>query len=296
MKIGICGTGKMGAAMARRLMECGHQMTVWNRDATKTAPLVEVGAIRADTPAALAAACEVIISMVLNDAALDAVYRGPDGILSARLDGRLVIEMSTVLPATEIALAKDLQAAGGAVVECPVSGSVGPARDGKLLGLVGGSATDVERARPILEQLCRRVEHVGGSGDGARMKLAVNLPLLVYWQALGEALALVVPLGLPPERVIAILSDTAGTPMAMQQRGGEIARVLGGAEPSPTAFGLNAARKDLATMVAEAASHGLALPATKATLHSFDEAMADGLGDGDATRVTVRVARLAGQG
>jgi 3-hydroxyisobutyrate dehydrogenase len=170
---------------------------------------------------------------------------------------------------------------------------VGPAREGKLLGLVGASDEDVQRARSILEQLCRRVEHVGGSGDGARMKLAVNLPLLVYWQALGEAMALVAPLKLSPEKVIGILSDTSGTPTAMKLRGGEIARVLSGEAPSPPGFALEGARKDLATMIAEAAAHGLRLPATQSALQSYDAAIADGLGDGDATRVTVRLAQLA---
>ena len=87
---------------------------------------------------------------------------------------------------------------GAAFVECPVGGSTGPAREGKLFGLVGGAPADIARAMPVLEQLCRRIEHIGALGSGATMKLAVNLPLLVYWQALGEALAICKPLNLPP--------------------------------------------------------------------------------------------------
>jgi 3-hydroxyisobutyrate dehydrogenase len=292
MKIGICGTGKMGAAIARRLMECGHEVQVWNRNAARTAPLVEAGAARADTPAALVDGCEAIISMVQNDAAIEAVYRGQDGILSARLRGKLVIEMSTVLPATEVALSKQVREAGGAFVECPVGGSTGPAREGKLLGLAGGSDQDVERARPILEQLCRRLEHVGDSGDGTRMKLAVNLPLLVFWQALGEALALVARLKLPTEKIVDILADSAGASAAMKPRAPEILRMLAGQPPSSPNFSLESARKDLATMVAEAAASGLTLPATQAALLSYDAALAEGLGDGDVVRVPVRVAQL----
>ena len=118
---------------------------------------------------------------------------------------------------------------GAAFVECPVGGSTGPAKEGKLFGLVGGAEPDVARAMPMLEQLCRRIEHVGALGAGATMKLAVNLPLLVYWQALGEALAICKPLNLPPDRLIDILSDTAGTPTAMKGRGAVIAQLLGGA-------------------------------------------------------------------
>jgi 3-hydroxyisobutyrate dehydrogenase len=106
-------------------------------------------------------------------------------------------------------------------------------------------------------------------------------------------LALVADLKLPPDKVIDILSDTAGTPTAMKLRGDEIARVLDGRPPSPAAFALEGARKDLATMIAEAAAHGRRLPVTQSALQSYDAAIADGLGDGDAMRVTVRVAQLA---
>ena len=98
--------------------------------------------------------------------------------------------MSTVRPETEKALAAEVGAKGAALIECPVGGTVGPAMEGKLFGFVGGEASDVERARPILDDLCRRVEHVGAVGAGASVKLAINLPLLVYYQALGEALSL----------------------------------------------------------------------------------------------------------
>jgi 3-hydroxyisobutyrate dehydrogenase len=118
--------------------------------------------------------------------------------LKGDIQGKLFIEMSTVRPQTEKQLAAKARALGAAFIDCPVGGTVGPAREGKLLGFVGGDADDVARARPLLEQMCRRVEHVGPVGSGASMKLAINLPLLVYWQALGEALLLCKPLGLDP--------------------------------------------------------------------------------------------------
>src|SRR5205085_3688357 len=135
----------------------------------------------------------------------------------------------TVRPDTMLSIGTAVASQAGAFVECPVGGSTAPAKEGKLFGLAGGAKADVARAMPLLEQLCRRIEHVGELGAGATMKLAVNLPLLVYWQALGEALAICQPLNLPPDRLIDILSDTAGTPTAMKGRGGGIAKVLGGA-------------------------------------------------------------------
>jgi 3-hydroxyisobutyrate dehydrogenase len=295
MNIGMCGMGKMGAAMAERLIAVGHTVTVWNRDAAKTVPLVALGAKAAPTPAALVAGNDVIITMLLNDKALASVYTGEDGILSGDVTGKLLIDMSTVLPATQITTGIAAHAKGAAYVECPVGGTVGPARDGKLLGLVGGTAVDVARAKSVLVQLCRRVEHVGPVGSGARMKLAVNLPLMVYWQALGEALALCQPLGLPPEKLIDILSDTSGTPTAMKGRGPDIAKLLAGGTLGSPAFDVGAARKDLGIMVDVATAQGVAMPVTSATLGCFMRAEEAGLGNTDAINVPVRWAKSGGR-
>jgi 3-hydroxyisobutyrate dehydrogenase len=288
MKIGVCGTGRMGSSIAQRLMSVGHQVGVWNRDSAKTKPLLDAGAELFASPAELAEGCEVVVAMLLNDAALEAVYRGPNGLLKAKLAGRLVIDMSTVRPDTMISLGTAVAKLGAAFVECPVGGSKVPAREGKLFGLVGGANADIARAMPLLEQLCRRIEHVGPLGAGATMKLAVNLPLLVYWQALGEALTICKPLNLPPDRLIDILSDTAGAPAAMKGRGAIIAKVLGGAPLGETAFGITAAKKDLATAVQFATSIHAELPVASSALSCFEEAEAAGLGEADATTVSVR--------
>jgi 3-hydroxyisobutyrate dehydrogenase len=247
-----------------------------------------VGAKLSASPAELVEGCEIVIVMLLNDAATEAVYRGPNGILHSKLAGKLVIDMSTVRPDTMKSNGSSVVRQGAAFVECPVGGSIGPAKEGKLFGLVGGTRADVARAMPVLEQLCRRIEHVGELGSGATMKLAVNLPLLVYWQALGEALTICKPLNLPADRLIDILSDTAGTPTAMKGRGAAIAKVLGGAPLGETAFGLSAAKKDLATAVQFAASIHTELPVTASALACFEEAETAGLGDADATTVAVR--------
>jgi 3-hydroxyisobutyrate dehydrogenase len=226
--------------------------------------------------------------MLLNDAATEAVYRQPAGVLMAKLAGKLVIDMSTVRPDTMKSAGTAALKQGASFVECPVGGSTAPAKEGKLLGLVGGTKADVARAMPILEQLCRRIEHVGDLGSGSMMKLAVNLPLLVYWQALGEALTICKPLNLPAERLIDILTDTSGAPAAMKGRGPAIAKVLGGEPLGATAFGLNAAKKDLACAVQFAASLHAELPVTASALACYEEAEAAGLGDADATAVSTR--------
>src|SRR6202165_430510 len=262
MKIGVCGTGRRGSSIAQRLMSVGHEVGVWNRNSAKTKPLIDAGAKLFASPAELVKGCEVVIVMLLNDAATEAVYRGPNGILRSTLTGRLVIDMSTVRPDTMKSNGSSVSQQGAAFVECPVGGSIGPAKEGKLFGLVGGAEAYVTRAMPVLEQLCRRIEHVGGLGSGATMKLAVNLPLLVYSQALGEALTICKPLTPPADRLIDILSGTAGPPAAMKGRGAAIAKVLGGAPLGETAFGLSAAKKDLATAVQFAAAIDTELPVT----------------------------------
>jgi 3-hydroxyisobutyrate dehydrogenase len=288
MKIGVCGTGRMGASIALRLISVGHEVGVWNRNSTKIKALVDAGAKPFASPAELMESCEAVIVMLLNDAASEAVYRGPNGILKSGLSGKLVIDMSTVRPDTMTSLGSSVMQQGATFVECPVGGSTGPAKEGKLFGLVGGAPADVARAMPVLEQLCRRIEHVGPLGSGAILKLAVNLPLLVYWQALGEALTICKPLNLPADRLIDILSDTAGTPTAMKGRGAVIARVLGGAPLGETAFGVSAAKKDLATAVQFAASIHADLPVAASALACFEEAETAGLGAADATTVSTR--------
>jgi 3-hydroxyisobutyrate dehydrogenase len=295
MKIGICGTGRMGSAIAQRLMSVGHEVSVWNRNSAKTKTLVDAGAKLFASPAGLVEGCEVTVVMLLNDAAMEAVYRGPGGILKSKLSGKLVIDMSTVRPDTMTSIGTAVAQQGAGFVEAPVGGTVGPAKEGKLLGLVGGTKADVARAMPLLEQMCRRIEHVGELGSGSMMKLAVNLPLLVYWQALGEALTICKPLNLPAERLIDILTDTSGAPTAMKGRGPAIAKVLGGAPLGETAFGLNAAKKDLACAVQFGASIHAEMPVTASALACYEEAEAAGLGDADATAISSRWTQRKGK-
>jgi len=228
MKIGVAGTGRMGAAIAQRLMNLGHELTVWNRTAEKTQPLAAAGAKVAATPFQAASFSETVITILTDAAAIDTAYHARDGLLSGTVAGKLFIEMSTVRPGTERELSARIREKGAAMIECPVGGTVGPARDGKLFGFVGGEASDVARARPLLEQLCRRIEHVGPVGAGASMKLAINLPLLVFWQAFGEALALCRSLGLEPAKIVDIFADTSGGPNVLKGRAAALAAALQG--------------------------------------------------------------------
>ncbi len=293
MRIGIAGTGRMGAAIAQRLLGLGHEVSVWNRTAEKTRPLAAAGARVAATAAQLAAASDTVITILTDAAAIEAAYLGKDGLLAGDVSGKLFVEMSTVRPETERALAGKIRASRAAMIECPVGGSIGPAKDGKLFGFVGGEATDVARARSLLEQMCRRIEHVGPVGAGASMKLAINLPLLVFWQAFGEALALVRPLGLDAARLVDIFSDTSGGPAVLKSRGPALTAAIQGKDTGPITVDINAMRKDLRTMVEEAKALGTELPVTARALECYDQAAGAGLGKGDITAIPVRWMKLS---
>lgn len=283
MRIGVAGLGRMGAAIAARLMETGHDVRVWNRTPGKAEELVAAGAKLADDPESLAASVEAIVSILSDGAALAAVYEGPTGLLAGDITGKVVIEMSTVRPAEAKALAARVRAKGAAHVECPVGGTVGPARQGKLLGMAGCSQEEFERAKPLLDQLCRRVERVGEAGAGSAMKLAINLPLLVAYQALGEAYILCRGLGLDPGWVMEFFSDTSGAPNVLKTRAPAIAQSLAGKAPPPPAFTVDLIRKDLRTMIAEARSLGASLPLAERTLAVYDDAAREGWGERDGT-------------
>jgi 3-hydroxyisobutyrate dehydrogenase len=275
MKIGIAGTGRMGAAIAGRLAGLGHEVVVWNRTAAKARSL---GFKVCTSPSELAQRSEVVITMLADDTAVKDVYAR----FSGDLKGKLFIDMSTVRPQVPVGISQKLRSLGASFVECPVGGSVGPAREGKLFGFAAGEAQDVERAKPLLEQLCRRIEHVGPAGAGASMKLAVNLPLLVYYQALGEALSLLKNTRLTAEKIMDIIGDTSGAPAMLKIRGPQIAAVLAGKEPA-VSVAVDTVRKDLREMLDEARSLGIALPVAAAALERYDEAARAGLGAKDCT-------------
>jgi 3-hydroxyisobutyrate dehydrogenase len=287
MQIGIAGIGKMGAAIAQRLLEVGHEVAVWNRSAGKLQALRDAGASVAATPAELAKTSDAVITILTDAAAIDAVYNGPAGLLAGDVRGKLFIEMSTVRPQAEVALAEKVRAKGAALVECPVGGSTGPARQGKLIGLMGGEPVDAARARPILEQLCRRLERCGPVGSGAVMKLTINMPLMIYWQALGEALALCRPLGLDPARIMDLLSDTSGGPNVLKVRGAGVADMLKGGDGGPVTFDIDSAIKDLRTMLGEGRARGLDLPLVQKALACYEEAKGKVSGAAEVSAVSV---------
>jgi 3-hydroxyisobutyrate dehydrogenase len=267
------------------LVDVGHDVVVWNRDTKKVRPLADYGAAVAASPRELADRADFTITILTDAAAIDAVYGGASGLLAADIAGKLFVEMSTVQPDTERLLADKVHERQASLLECPVGGTVGPALSGKLLGFAGGTREDFARAKPVLDQLCRRVDLLGPVGAGSSMKLAINLPLAVFWQSFGEAYSLVRHLDLDPAWVVELFAETSGGPNVLRARGGAVAQALQSKDPGSATFDCDSIRKDLRTMIAEGKTLGFALPLAQQTLGVFDQASGEGWGSKDCTEL-----------
>jgi 2-hydroxy-3-oxopropionate reductase len=208
--VGFLGLGVMGAPMAGNLLAAGHGVVAWNRSPEPLAELVASGGRPADGPAAVAAESDLVISIVSDDAALREVLGGPEGAIAAARPGSLVVDMSTVSPALARELAAKAGARGVGFLDAPVSGGDVGARDGTLSIMVGGSAADVERARPLFEVLGSRVTHVGAAGAGQVAKACNQVLVAVIFGGLAEALVLGSKLGVDPAAIL----DAVGGGMA----------------------------------------------------------------------------------
>ena len=205
-KIAFLGLGNMGTPMALRLLNAGHDVTVWNRTVERTAPLVDAGASVAASPAEAAVGVEFAITMLATPYALGEVLFGLNGLASALSAGQTLIDMSTVGPDAFRSAAARLPS-GVAAVDAPVRGSIAEATDGRLHVYVGAKDDQFERVRPVLE-VFGDVHHVGTGGAGAAMKLVVNTTLAASIVVLGEALALGRALGLDQASMLDVLAES----------------------------------------------------------------------------------------
>jgi 3-hydroxyisobutyrate dehydrogenase-like beta-hydroxyacid dehydrogenase len=282
MQIGFVGLGRMGQAMVTRLLDAGFAVMVWNRTRAKAEPLLEHGATLAESLVALASSSDLVMSIVTDDAAVEQIYSPPDGLLAGEVAGTLFVEMSTIRPDTISRLAAAAAARRASLVDAPVSGTVGPAREGRLLALAGGTADDVARARPALECFCRRVAHLGANGSGSTMKLVLNMPMAVYWQGLAEALAMGSRAGLDMQQMLELIADS---PAALGALPAKIPAIL---EPGDEVwFNITGVRKDLLAMITTGQLHGVPMPAGSAALLSFASATGAAWGERDLAELII---------
>ncbi|WP_281868819.1 NAD(P)-dependent oxidoreductase [Brevibacillus parabrevis] len=272
MIIGWIGLGNMGVPMASNLLSAGYAVRVWNRSPEKAAPLVALGAKQTESLAQLVDECDVLFTMVSDDEAVKAIYTGTDGLLSARVSGKLAIDMSTIAPETSRFLAEQSKKVGLRFLDAPVSGSVGPAKEAQLVIMVGGEKADYDVAKPMLDKLGKAAVYLGSHGAGTSAKLAINLLLGITVQGVAETLLFARSLGIDTEQMLEIISQSAvGTPLIR----GKAASIL--ADDFPAAFALKHMAKDL-RLAREA---GVATPLAESAQATYRHALEEGLGELD---------------
>lgn len=207
-EIAYLGMGIMGGGMAQNLVDAGYDVTVWNRTPEKTEPVVEKGAKKAETIAEAVKGADVILYCLADDAAVQDVVFGEDGVLATVEEGQIVVDMSTVYPDTVLREAEAYAKKGVGFLDAPVFGSKNEAAEGGLWIVVGGERDLFETLKPVLEPLSATLHYMGTSGNGARMKLVGNLIVASQLEALGEAMVLATKAGLDPEDVLDVLHVT----------------------------------------------------------------------------------------
>ena len=253
--IGFVGLGAMGSQLAGRLLD-GNTLIGTNRTADRAIGLVERGMIWRDTPREVAAQADVVFSMVTDDTALEAVTRGPDGILAGLRPGAIYIDMSTVSPRVSRVLADDVQALDASMLDAPVSGSVPAAADGTLTIMVGGPLEAYAQVEPLLRRLGRSVDLVGGNGQALLLKLAINISLATQMLAFSEGILLAQRGGIDPALAARVMtSSPIGSPM-LQSRAA-LALDL----PEHAWFDVALMHKDIRLALATAHELGIPVPA-----------------------------------
>lgn len=284
--VGLVGAGRMGSAMARALARAGLRLTVYNRTRERAAVLRdELGAEIAATPAEVARLADVTLSMLADGPAVDAVYSGPEGLLAGAHPGMVLVDLSTVPPATIRGLEGRARATGAGILDAPVSGSVATAESGQLTLMVGGEAADLERARPALEPLAKTIFHVGALGSGSAMKLAVNTVIFGLNNALSEGLVLAERAGV--ERALAydvIAASAAGAPFIGYKR-----EAFLDPDGTPTAFALELAEKDLRLIIELADEVGVPVDQARTNLALIRAASAGGREARDFSSVATHI-------
>jgi 3-hydroxyisobutyrate dehydrogenase-like beta-hydroxyacid dehydrogenase len=282
LTVAVLGAGRMGSAMAERLAARAVSVVVYNRSPDRARDLAErIGARVAGTPAEAAAGADVIISMVADDDAVRALYAGPDGVPAGIRSAAVAVDMSTVLPDTIRSIAPAVRARGAGVLDAPVSGSVGSMLTGELTIMAGGEAADLERARPVLERLAKRVFHMGELGSGAAMKLAVNTLIYGLNGAIAEGLVLAERNGI--DRALAydvLAASAAGAPFVVYKRAAFV-----DPDGTPVAFSLGLAEKDLRLIGELAEASGTSMPQAEINLQAIRAAERTVGADADFARL-----------
>ncbi|MFI5269369.1 MAG: NAD(P)-dependent oxidoreductase, partial [Chloroflexota bacterium] len=271
-RVGFIGMGRMGSAMARRLLDAGYPLTVYDRTQARAEQLGQQGASVALTPKDLAARSEVVLICVTDDAAQQQLTLGPDGAAAGLREGATIIDLSTVSPAASRSLDHAARDRSAQMLDAAVSGSVPQVEQGSLVIFVGGEPETYQQCRPLLEVLGKSIFYMGPSGMGTTMKLVANTLLGLGMQALAEAIALGEKAGLQKDLLLDVLEQTAVLTPGQKAKLANVER-----ERYPTQFALSLIHKDFRLILDEAYVASVPMPATAVAQQMYAAAMARGM-------------------
>ncbi len=291
MRVAFIGLGAMGAGIARRLLDAGHEVVGWNRTKSRGERLIAAGMAWGDTPREAAATAEVVVSMLTDAAAVESVLTGEEGILAGLDRNAVYLDMSTIAPDTSRAFAARVAEAGAEMLDAPVSGSPATLAEGQLTVLVGGEEEAFERVRPLLLDIGPKVVRIGDNGHALLMKLAINLSLVVQVVAFCESVALAEKGGVAREVAVdAMLKSVVGSPV-LGYRGPFI---LEGRMPDVAWADVNLQQKDMLLSLELARTLGAAAPIGAAANELLNSCRGLGLVDRDFAVVYEVYRRLGG--
>lgn len=279
-KYGFLGIGIMGRAMAANLLHAGFEVTVWNRNGERCSPLIDMGARQGNSPAEVVADSDITFAMVSDPAAAEALCFGEHGVLEGLSAGKGYVDVSTVDPETAMKIGRAVQEKGGRFLEAPVSGSKKPAEDGALVFLCAGDAALYDEAGPALQVMGKKSFYFPIIGQGAQMKLVINMIMGSVMTAFGEGLALGEKVGLPMASVLEVLAQGAINNPMFQLKGPLMAD--GSFNP---AFPLKHMQKDMRLALLMGDQHSQPLSTAAAANNSFIKARNAGFGDEDFSAV-----------
>lgn len=279
----------MGSGMAQRLLDAGHSLIGYNRTRSKAQSLLSAGMKWGETPRAVAAAADIIISMVTNTQALESITGGPEGILAGLSGGKIYIDMSTVSPTASRTVAEQVKANGSEMLDAPVSGSVITLQEGKLSIMAAGSRAAFDKALPILQAIGPKVTYVGSNGLAVTMKIATNLSLAVQMLAFSEGVLLAEKSGIARDTAVEVLLNSVIASPMVKYRGPFVLDM-----PDQAWFDVNMMQKDLLLALELGRQLDVPLPTTAVTNEMLTSARAIGLADKDFAILFEALARMAG--
>jgi 3-hydroxyisobutyrate dehydrogenase-like beta-hydroxyacid dehydrogenase len=287
--LGYVGLGAMGGRMAERLIAAGHAVTGYNRTRARADWLIDAGMQWGDSPRAVAAAADVTFVMVTDSPALEAVAYGPDGLVAGLGPGKVLVDMSTVSPATSRALAAAVRERGADMLDSPVSGSILTLQQGKLTMMVGGQRETFDRIQPLLLDIGPKATYVGGNGVAVAMKIALNLSIGVQLLAFSEGVLLAEKSGIDRKTAVEVFTSSALASPMLQYRG---AFVLG--LPEEAWFNIMMMQKDTALALELGRELGVPLPTAAVANQMLTAARGLGLAEKDCAALFHVLARLSG--